>query len=145
MAAGADRVPPGPPAPAPAPQAGAAEPVVPALGPKAGAAEPVAPTLSPRAGTAGPATPAPAAVLLAAGAGRRMGHVPKSLLLRGGEALLARQIRLLTAAGAQHIAVVLGHHAERLEPALQAARRDFAGLTWAVNPAPDAGPGGSLR
>jgi len=36
-----------------------------------------------------------AAVVMAAGAGRRMGHMPKSLLRRDGEPLLLRQIRLL--------------------------------------------------
>lgn len=85
------------------------------------------------------------AVLLAAGAGRRMGGVPKSLLLRDGEPLLVRQVRLLAQAGAGHIAVVLGHHAERLLPVLRTVDAGAARLTWATNPAPDAGPGASLR
>ncbi|HPU21133.1 MAG TPA: NTP transferase domain-containing protein, partial [Alicycliphilus sp.] len=63
-----------------------------------------------------------AAVLMAAGAGRRMGHVPKSLLLRGGEPLLLRHVRLLVQAGAAHIVVVLGHHAEALQAVLAQAR-----------------------
>ncbi|GAB2745491.1 hypothetical protein GCM10027019_26160 [Melaminivora jejuensis] len=96
--------------------------------------------------------PACVAVLLAAGAGRRMGGVPKSLLLRDGQTLLARQIRLLAGAGAARIAVALGHHAGRLQPVLQDVRAELQGrsagavqLAWAINPAPDAGPGSSLR
>ncbi|AVO50449.1 nucleotidyltransferase family protein [Melaminivora suipulveris] len=91
------------------------------------------------------APPACAAVLLAAGAGRRMGHLPKSLLRRDGETLLARQVRLLAAAGAAHIAVVLGHHADSLLPELQRLDAGATRLSWAVNPEPDAGPGSSLR
>jgi len=52
-----------------------------------------------------------AAVLLAAGAGSRMGHRPKSLLLLEGEPLIRRQLRALQAAGAAHVVVVLGHYA----------------------------------
>ena len=62
------------------------------------------------------------AVIMAAGAGRRMGHYPKSLLQREGEPLLLRQARLLRQAGIAHTVVVLGHHAERLMPVLQQAR-----------------------
>ncbi len=91
------------------------------------------------------APPACAAVLLAAGAGRRMGHLPQSLLRRDGETLLARQVRLLASAGATHIAVVLGHHADCLLPELQRLDAGAAHLSWAVNPEPDAGPGSSLR
>ena len=87
-----------------------------------------------------------AAVLMAAGAGRRMGHMPKSLLLRDGEPLLLRQIRLLGEAGATEVVVVLGHHAARLQAVLaQAAPRPGIALRWVVNPAPDEGPGSSLR
>ncbi|ADU99722.1 nucleotidyltransferase family protein [Alicycliphilus denitrificans] len=87
------------------------------------------------------------AVVMAAGAGRRMGHVPKGLLRRGGEPLLLRQIRLLAEAGVDEAVVVLGHHAERLEPVLRqagSAPRGMA-LRWVANPAPDEGPGASLR
>ncbi|MBP6752927.1 MAG: NTP transferase domain-containing protein, partial [Alicycliphilus sp.] len=44
-----------------------------------------------------------AAVVIAAGAGRRMGYFPKSLLERDGEPLLLRQIRLLGEAGASTV------------------------------------------
>ncbi len=88
------------------------------------------------------------AVLMAAGAGRRMGHRPKSLLLRDGEPLLLRQIRLLVQAGAAHIVVVLGHHAQALQAVLaqaQARVPPAVSLRWVVNSAPDEGPGSSLR
>ena len=90
-------------------------------------------------------TAAIGAVVMAAGAGSRMGHRPKSLLLRDGEPLLLRQIRLLALAGAAPIVVVLGHHQEALLKVLQPAQARFAQLRWTVNPAPDDGPASSLR
>ncbi|MBS0509146.1 MAG: nucleotidyltransferase family protein [Proteobacteria bacterium] len=93
-----------------------------------------------------PQVNAVAAVVMAAGAGRRMGGLPKSLLERDGEPLLLRQIRLLGDAGAGTVVVVLGHHAPRLQALLaQAAPRPGVGLRWVLNPAPDEGPGSSLR
>lgn len=87
-----------------------------------------------------------AAVLMAAGAGRRLGYVPKSLLLRDGEPLLLRQIRLLAQAGVRHVVVVLGHHAAQLQAVLQQAQLpQSVSLRWVVNAAPDQGPGSSLR
>ena len=85
---------------------------------------------------------------MAAGAGRRMGGRPKAMLRLNGEALIARQIRLLRGAGIGRIVVVLGHHAALIEPELQtlkAALDDDDALRWVVNPNPDAGPGSSLR
>ena len=89
---------------------------------------------------------------MAAGEGRRMGRVPKSLITRDGEALLLRQIRLLTEAGIQTIAVVLGYYAMRLSAVLEKARWSrtdspvaHAHLKVAINPDPDAGPASSLR
>ncbi|MEZ5608470.1 MAG: nucleotidyltransferase family protein [Burkholderiaceae bacterium] len=84
------------------------------------------------------------AVVMAAGAGRRMGVRPKSLLLRGDEPLLLRQIRLLSLAGASAVVVVLGHHQEALRAVLQPTQSRFPQLRWAVNPAPDDGPASSL-
>ncbi len=81
---------------------------------------------------------------MAAGAGRRMGHRPKALLRRGGQSLIARQIGLLRGAGIQRVVVVLGHHAPRVAAELQALQSSD-GLTWVINPDPDAGPGSSLR
>jgi molybdenum cofactor cytidylyltransferase len=51
--------------------------------------------------------PSPAAIVLAAGASRRLGQ-PKQLLMHGGETLLARAIRLAGEAGATPVLTVLG-------------------------------------
>jgi molybdenum cofactor cytidylyltransferase len=80
------------------------------------------------------------AVLLAAGSGSRMGHKPKCLLELGGVPLIRRQLIALSGAGVDELVVVLGHHAERIEPAV----RDFP-VTVVVNPDPDAGQNASLR
>lgn len=91
------------------------------------------------------------AVIMAAGAGRRLGNVPKSLLLRDGEPLLVRQVRMAAGAGAECISVVLGHHADRLAAVLQRAlaatpgRHAGARVRQVVNPAPDDGTASSLR
>lgn len=60
------------------------------------------------------------AVLLAAGAGARIGHRPKCLLELGGVPLIRRQLIALSGAGVDEVVVVLGHHAELIEPAVQA-------------------------
>lgn len=58
------------------------------------------------------------AVLLAAGESRRMGGRPKSLLRLGGVPLIRRNLIALSGAGVDEVAVVLGHRAEEIEPAL---------------------------
>ena len=75
-----------------------------------------------------------AAVLLAAGAGSRMGHRPKCLLERDGQALIRRTAQCLLDAGIQELVVVLGHYAQEIAPAL-------AGLavTVVINPHPEHG------
>ncbi|WP_298832402.1 nucleotidyltransferase family protein [uncultured Piscinibacter sp.] len=80
------------------------------------------------------------AVLLAAGAGSRLGNRPKSLLELGGVPLIRRQLIALSGAGVDEVVVVLGHHAE----AIEAAVRDFP-VTLARNPDPDAGQASSVR
>lgn len=80
------------------------------------------------------------AVLLAAGAGRRLGGRPKSLLELGGVPLIRRQLIALSGAGVDEVVVVLGHHAE----AIEAAVREFP-VTLARNPAPDDGQASSVR
>ena len=80
------------------------------------------------------------AVLLAAGAGSRLGHRPKSLLELGGVPLIRRQLIALSGAGVDEVVVVLGHHAE----AIEAAVRDFP-VTIARNPEPGAGQASSVR
>ena len=81
-----------------------------------------------------------AAVLLAAGAGSRMGHRPKSLLLLDGEPLIRRQAQALLGAGVQQLVVVLGHYADPIAQPLQ-------GLPLALihNPQPDDGLVSSQR
>jgi molybdenum cofactor cytidylyltransferase len=56
------------------------------------------------------------AVLLAAGAGSRLGHKPKCLLELGGVPLIRRQLIALSGAGVDEVVVVLGHHAELIDP-----------------------------
>lgn len=91
------------------------------------------------------------AVIMAAGAGRRMGAVPKSLLRRDGEPLLLRQVRLAAEAGAEAITVVLGHYADRLAAVMDRSlafppqRYARAHVSRMLNPTPDDGTGSSLR
>ena len=80
------------------------------------------------------------AVLLAAGEGRRIGSRPKALLELGGVPLIRRQLIALSGAGVDEVVVVLGHHADLIEPQLL----DFP-VTLVRNPDPDAGQVSSLR
>jgi molybdenum cofactor cytidylyltransferase len=80
------------------------------------------------------------AVLLAAGAGRRLGGRPKALLELGGVPLVMRQLIALSGAGVDELAVVLGHHAEAVEAAIGAFP-----ITVVRNPAPDEGQATSVR
>lgn len=85
---------------------------------------------------------------MAAGAGRRIGGRPKGLLMREGMPLIERQLRALSEVGITHAVVVLGHHAERIEPVLRELKSVLApqlDLCWAMNARPDDGPGSSLR
>ena len=80
------------------------------------------------------------AVLLAAGAGSRMGGRPKALLELGGVPLILRQLVALSGAGVDELVVVLGHHAEQIEPVVQ----QFP-VTLVHNPRPDDGQVSSQR
>lgn len=80
------------------------------------------------------------AVLLAAGAGRRLGGRPKPLLQLGGVPLVMRQLIALSGAGVDEVALVLGHHADAVEAAVRALP-----ITLVRNPDPDAGRASSLR
>jgi CTP:molybdopterin cytidylyltransferase MocA len=80
------------------------------------------------------------AVLLAAGAGSRLGHKPKSLLELGGVPLIRRQLIALSGAGVDEVVVVLGHHAELIDPVVQAFP-----VTVVRNPNPDDGQVSSQR
>lgn len=80
------------------------------------------------------------AVLLAAGAGSRLGGRPKALLELGGVPLVLRQLIALSGAGVDEVVVVLGHHAEAVESAV----RQFP-ITLVHNPSPDDGQASSVR
>lgn len=80
------------------------------------------------------------AVLLAAGSGSRIGHKAKSLLELGGVPLIRRQLIALSGAGVDEVVVVLGHHAELIEPVVQ----DFP-VTLVRNLSPDDGQVSSQR
>jgi len=80
------------------------------------------------------------AVLLAAGAGARLGGRPKALLELGGVPLVLRQLIALSGAGVDEVAVVLGHHGD----AIEAAVRPFP-ITLVRNPSPDDGQASSVR
>ncbi len=79
------------------------------------------------------------AVLLAAGAGQRLGGRPKALLELGGVPLVMRQLIALSGAGVDEVAVVLGHHAEAIEPVVQTLP-----ITVVRNPEPEAGQASSV-
>jgi molybdenum cofactor cytidylyltransferase len=80
------------------------------------------------------------AVLLAAGRGSRLGGRPKALLELGGVPLVTRTLVALSGAGVDEVVVVLGHHADRIEPVVQ----NFP-VTIVRNPDPDAGQVSSQR
>lgn len=82
------------------------------------------------------------ALVLAAGAGSRMGHRPKCLLQQGGMSLLERQLQALSLAGVAPIRVVLGHHAKRI---LQEGALARWSAQPVLNPQPDDGHVSSLR
>jgi molybdenum cofactor cytidylyltransferase len=88
------------------------------------------------------ALPRMGAMVLAAGAGRRMGHRPKCLLQLNGRSLIDRQLDAVFQAGLVSVLVVLGHHAERIQ---QDAALKHWGARCVVNPDPEAGHVSSLR
>lgn len=67
-----------------------------------------------------------AAVILAAGEGRRMGEA-KQLLTLGGEPLAARAAHLALASDARHVLMVIGAHAEAVRSALEPLRSRAGG------------------
>jgi molybdenum cofactor cytidylyltransferase len=82
------------------------------------------------------------AIVLAAGAGLRMGHRPKCLLQLSGKSLLERQLEALSQTQLAPLLVVLGHHAERIQQ--ESALRHW-GARVVLNPQPDDGHVSSLR
>ena len=83
--------------------------------------------------------PSCAAVVLAAGASRRLGQA-KQLVKIEGEPLLGRTVRLAAQAGFQPVVVVLGFEAHRIRSALEGFR-----VIVAVNENWDTGMGSSMR
>ena len=79
-------------------------------------------------------------MLLAAGAGSRLGGRPKSLLELDGAPLIRRIFIALKAARIDSMVMVLGHHADAIENAV----RDLP-VKRVRNPFPDDGPASSLR
>ncbi len=77
---------------------------------------------------------APAATLLAAGLGRRLGGVPKSALRIDGQSLFERLVQALRRAGIEHISAVIGPYADVLLPL--AARCGVRVVEQAVPEAP---------
>ena len=84
------------------------------------------------------------AVLLAAGAGSRLGHKPKSLLELDGVPLIHRQLAALSGAGVDEVVVVLGHHAAVIAAAL-ATYPVPVNVSTVTNPNPDDGQPSSVR
>ena len=81
-----------------------------------------------------------AAVLLAAGQGSRMGHVPKALLRLKGVFIVQRHLNALLEAGITDVVVVTGFYHEQVEPVVQAFP-----VKTVRNPEPEAGQPGSVR
>ena len=89
------------------------------------------------------------AIVLAAGAASRMGGRPKCLLKRDGQTLLQRLLARLEAAGIDETVLVLGHHADAVQRALDSAP-DHAtvrrmALHRVLNPQPTDGQNSSLH
>jgi CTP:molybdopterin cytidylyltransferase MocA len=80
----------------------------------------------------------PAGLLLAAGAGRRMGG-PKALVELDGQQLVRRALRVLAEGGCAPLVVVLGASAERVAPLVPDDVRVVVAEDWAE------GMGASLR
>ncbi|QMU76015.1 nucleotidyltransferase family protein [Streptacidiphilus sp. PB12-B1b] len=87
-----------------------------------------------------PPPPGPVALLLAAGAGRRLGLGPKALLPYRGRPLVEHALGVLRAGGCARAVVVLGAGAAEV-----AARADLGGCTVVRNPDWASGMGSSLR
>ncbi|MDX2090070.1 MAG: NTP transferase domain-containing protein [Kofleriaceae bacterium] len=80
------------------------------------------------------------AVILAAGAGSRLGGVAKALLRAGGESYLERIMRTARGAGAREVVVVVGQpYGERVSEAARA----MGGIV-VENPAPERGMASSV-
>jgi len=81
-----------------------------------------------------------AAVLLAAGAGSRLGGRPKSLLEINGRPLIRQLLEAFSGAGIGELVVVLGHYAEKILPVIA----DLP-VKIVINPTPQLGLVSSQR
>lgn len=86
--------------------------------PPAGHTQPQPVTMTPNPRISNP-SPMGLAVVLAAGAGSRMGHRPKGALRVNGRPLIERTLAALRGAGIENVVVVLGEHRDALWPLLQ--------------------------
>jgi len=84
------------------------------------------------------------AVVLAAGAGSRMGGVAKCLITVDGETLLQRLLKAVHSLAAVQTVLVLGHHAEAIRAALLETPSSLP-LTLVHNREPGDSPAPSLR
>lgn len=85
--------------------------------------------------TSGPITPPCAAIVLAAGAGTRMGSgLPKPLHPIGGRAMVLRVLDALAAVDAEPVVVVVGHGADRVRNEARAGAPQPDRLIFAVQP-----------
>lgn len=84
------------------------------------------------------------ALVLAAGAGRRLGHVPKCLIRLGGQTLLQRLLNALAALDIRDVRLVLGHHADAVAAHVATLAPERRPLLLR-NPAPGDEPADSLQ
>ena len=85
-----------------------------------------------------------AALVLAAGAGSRLGGVAKCLITVDGETLLQRLLRAVHTLAPAQTVLVLGHHAQAIQNALRATAAPLP-LTVVHNAEPGDRPASSLR
>ena len=87
-----------------------------------------------------------AILILAAGAGSRLGGHPKALLRKGGDTLLKRLIDSVQGLKPVEILVVTGFYADAIEEEIQAINRDAQiPLRFVRNSHPEAGQSSSVR
>lgn len=89
-------------------------------------------------------TPSLGVIILAAGAGSRLGKLPKCLIRVDGQTLLHRLLGALEVMQPHEVVLVLGHHAAAIERALRHGPNG-APVKLVHNPQPDEDPAGSLH
>lgn len=80
------------------------------------------------------------AVLLAAGEGARMGHVPKCMLKLQGVPLINRHLIAMSGGGIDEVVVVTGFYHDQIEPAVESFP-----VTVVRNPQPEQGQQSSVK